>query len=193
LINLFDLKLDIRNKGKKIRFLSFNELKNFKKIKKDPRDDLIISILYDTGCTVNELVNIRNSHFDFRNNMLKIRREHARNQESRSVYISDVLIQKIREFQKINPDSEYIFYSRQSKSMTTKRIRQIVQKYFKKAGIVGAGPQVLRYTHIVHAYKKNIPLDAIQNQVGLKRSRAIEIFAQLPEIQTKDAYKKFTE
>jgi len=52
-------------------------------------------------------------------------------------------------------------------------------------------PQTLRYTHIVHAYLKNVPIDAIQSQVGLKRSRAIELFSKLPELSQQDPYKSF--
>jgi hypothetical protein len=77
--------------------------------------------------------------------------------------------------------------------MTTKRVHQLVEKYCVLSALPALGPQILRYTHIVHAYQKNIPIDAIQHQVGLKRSRAIEIFQELPELDTKDAYKRFIE
>lgn len=177
----------------KIRFLSHNELENLLKIQKNIRDELIISLLYEIGCTVNELVNIKNSDFNFEKNLLKIRGKSARNKEQRYVYLSNKIITKIKFFQKVNANSEFLFFSRQSPTMTTKRIRQIVQSYLKVIGIKKAGPQILRYTHIVHAYQKNIPLDAIQRQVGLKRSRAIEIFGQLPELNTTNAYENFTD
>ncbi len=183
--------MDRRRDKSKVRFLNFDEFEHLSRIPKEQRDELIISILYETGCTVNELAHIRNSHFDLESNRLKITREHARNQSSRLVYISEGLARKVREFCKNRPDQEYLFYTRQGKSITTKRIRQIVQNSCRQAKIRDAGPQVLRYTHIFHAYMKNIPLDAIQKQVGLKRSRAIEIFGQLPEMDQKDAYKRF--
>jgi site-specific recombinase XerD len=177
----------------KIRYLNHNEFENLLNIQKNLRDELIISLLYEIGCTVNELVNIKNKNFDFDQNLLKIQGKSARNKEQRYVYLSDKIISSIKKFQKANLNSDFLFFSRQSPTMTTKRIRQIVQKYLKTIGIEKAGPQILRYTHIVHAYQKKIPLDAIQKQVGLKRSRAIEIFGQLPELNTKNPYKKFTE
>lgn len=176
----------------KIRYLSLEEFANLLNIKKNIRDELIISLLYEIGCTVNELVNIKNDHFDFDNNLLKIQGKSARNKEQRNVYLSDKIILLIKKFQKTNLESPFLFFSRQSHTMTTKRIRQIVQKYLKTIGIEKAGPQILRYTHIVHAYQKKIPLDAIQKQVGLKRSRAIEIFGQLPELNTMNPYKNFS-
>jgi len=175
----------------KIRFLDFDELDELLSQPMNNRDDLMICLLYETGCTVAELVGICFRHIDLNSNKLTIASEHARNKELRRVFISDKLIKKIRIYRKNNPDGKYLFSSRQSETITTKRVRQLVQKNLKSIGITKAGPQILRYTHIVHAYQKNIPLTAIQKQVGLKRSRAIEIFQQLPELETEGAYKRF--
>jgi len=172
-----------------ISYLSPEEWKELDRLSKVERDSLILNLLYETGCTVNELVNIKTR--DFTGNILKIRSHHARNREARSVFISESLLKRIRAFCQTATSGEYLFSTRQSRSMSTKRIRQLVQKYCSVCGIIGANPQILRYTHIVHAYQKGIPLEAIQNQVGLKRSRAIEIFEQLPERKTTDAYRKF--
>jgi len=174
-----------------IRYLDIGEWNCLDSIPKSERDSLILRLLYETGCTVNELVNIKRS--DFEGNIIRIRPKHARNHEPRTAYISDTLLKEIRGFCRKKPEGDFLFSTRQSSCMTTKRIRQLVQKYCSTARIGRVNPQVLRYTHIVHAYQRNIPLDAIQRQVGLKRSRAIEIFEQLPELETKDAYKRFTE
>lgn len=174
-----------------IRYLGIDEWNRLDKVPKNDRDSLILKMLYETGCTVNELVNIKNDDID--GNVIKIKPKNARNHEARTVYISDKLLRLVRAYCRTNQGSKYLFSTRQSSSMTTKRIRQLMQKYCRMCGIGKVNPQILRYTHIVHAYQKNIPLDAIQKQVGLKRSRAIEIFEQLPELETKDAYKRFTD
>jgi integrase/recombinase XerC len=159
----------------------------------DQRDYLVLSILYETGCTVFELVNIQYQDIDFERTRLKIHDESARNGEPRWAFISGSLLTRIKSYRKANPDSPYLLYTRQSSQITTKRIRQIVKSLFKSCQIKAAGPQVIRYTHIVHAYEKGIPLDAIKRQVGLKRSRAIEIFSELPEHSVQDAYRRFKE
>jgi len=165
----------------KIRFIEFSKMQELLLLPKLPRDKLILRLLYETGCTVGELVDIKFSHFNAEKNQLRILSESARNGESRKVFVSKSLLDIITLFRKKNPDSPYLFYTRQSPKLTTKRVRQLVQKYSKVIGIKKTGPQILRYTHIVHAYQKNIPLDAIQKQVGLKRSRAIEVFMQLKD------------
>ena len=133
--------------------------------------------------------------FDFSKGTLTIYAENSRNHESRVAHVSKSLIALVKEY--INSaaanakKSEYLFATRQSKAMTTKRARQIVHKYCNIAGIKTNNPQVIRYTHIVHAYLKGIPFNAIASQVGLKRSRAIEIFSQLPDLAANNPYNKF--
>jgi integrase len=177
---------------KGIPHLSVKEWERLEALEKPDRDSLILRLLYETGCTVNELVNIKGAHCDLAANIIRIRPEHSRNHEARTAYISDSLARLLKEHCSQNT-GEYVLSSRQSQSMTTKRVRQIVHSYCSKIGLRKAGPQILRYTHIVHAYLKDIPLEAIQKQVGLRRSRAIDIFQCLPEKESKDAYRRFIE
>lgn len=212
-----------------LRYLSIEEWDKLKSAASTERDKLVLNLLYNLGCTVNELVNIRVSDIDFVHNRIRIKGESSRNRETRDVFMSRNLLLLIRESvgkgQKhdYKPESkqgskqgskqvlqhesesgskqgpkpglkqEYLLSSRQSQKLTTKRVRQLVQSYCALVGIKDAGPQVLRYTHIVHAYLKKIPIDAIQRQVGLKRSRAIEIFSKLKLKTEKDAYEAFSD
>lgn len=174
-----------------IRYLSYEEWEKLKSFKKLARDDLILTILYSSGCTVNELVNIRLKDIDFSKRILTIRKTCSRNKSLRRVYLSKKVIDKIKIFIEQNESTDYLFSTRQSKKMTTKRVRQIVQKLCSKLNIPDATPQIIRYTHIAHAYKQNIPVDAILRQVGLRRSRAIEIFNQLKLSDVEKAYEEF--
>jgi integrase/recombinase XerD len=173
-------------------YLSFDVWEKLCSLGKPIRDDLIINLLYHLGCTVNELVNIKVDDLDFKHNRIRIRSESSRNKEAREVYLSHTLLSKIKEFLATGDNPEYLIFTRQSPQMTTKRVRQLVEEYCNSVGIKDASPQILRYTHIVHAYLKNIPIDAIQKQVGLKRSRAIEIFSQLKLKTSNDAYEAFS-
>jgi len=179
-----------------IRYLTTKEWNSVSRQAKDERDKLILELLYATGCTVNELVNIKVSDIDFRLKKVHIRAANSRNHESRISYLSTELTWNIRDFLKVIKRFEdrqgYLLFTRQSSQMTTKRIRQLVQKYTLAAGIIGKNnPQILRYTHIVHAYMKNVPIAAIQKQVGLKKTRAIQIFSELQTKTTEKDYRKF--
>jgi len=175
-----------------LRYLCVEEWNSLFSVSKNNRDQLIIELLYETGCTVNELIYIERKDIDAKNSSVKIKKKNARNKEARQIFVSGGLLNKIVSFFDDSPASIYLFTSRQSKQITTKRVRQIVGKWCREIGIKDATPQILRYTHIVHAYMKKIPLSAIRQQVGLKRSRAIEIFSQLPVMDIKEAYRNFT-
>ncbi len=185
------LKRTLEGRKNNIRYLSIEQWKKLDSLKKSRRDSLIVKLLYFTGCTVNELINIKISDFDFRKGILRIRGEVSRNSRQRNVFVPHELLKLVKAYRKENDKSDFIFYTRQSCQMTTKRVRQLVQKYCRQAGITNANPQLLRYTHIAHAYMKNIPVDAIQQQVGLRKSRAIEIFSQLRLSAVPDAYRNF--
>lgn len=174
-----------------IKYLTYSEWDRLDALKKNSRDDLILCILYNSGCTVNELINIRVKDIDQKKGMLSISKDSSRNKHSRRVFISPRVIEKIKKYIEENSPSTYLFSTRQSSQITTKRVRQIVQSLCKKIKVVDATPQIMRYTHIAHAFMKNIPVDAIQAQVGLRRSRAIEIFNQLKINSPKDAYQAF--
>ncbi|RMF05540.1 hypothetical protein D6764_04530 [Candidatus Woesearchaeota archaeon] len=182
----------------KIRFLTLKEWERIKEQPKNLRDQIIIELLYATGCTVNELVNIKVSDLSFEKHEVRIGAESSRNHEGRKALIPSSLIEKIEDYlREIHPGEEksrYLLATRQSPQITTKRVRQIVQKYASLAGVKDKNnPQILRYTHIVHAFRKGVPIPAIQRQVGIKRSRAIQIFNQLKTEVTEDAYRAFWE
>ncbi len=173
----------------RLRYLSFREWKRLKRQDMPIRDSLIFQILYETGCTVKELSMIRVKDLEL--SFSRIRLCGYRGSPARYSYISDHLVKILRvQTAKSKPDS-YLLSSRQSPCMTTKRIRQLVQSYSLNRGIPDVNPQIIRYTHIVHAYLKDVPLNEIQKQVGLRRSRAIELFSTLPEKPMKKAYRSF--
>ena len=45
-------------------------------------------------------------------------------------------------------------------------------------------PHVLRYTHIVHAYRQGVPIQAIGKQTGLTSVRIAQIVADVPAPRT---------
>ena len=180
------------HKGNKLRYLSQEEWERLKETPSDERGKLLLLVLYETGCTVKELVSIRKQ--DLGDSTIAISEECARNHEQRTVHVSQGLLARLRSYAAdlaAEHETEYVFSTRQSPVMTTKRVRQLVQSYCRKAGLGKENPQVLRYTHIVHAYQKNIPFELIQRQVGLKKSRAVEIYEQLPKKEDMDGYSRF--
>ena len=83
------------------------------------RDELLIRILSEIGCTVSELVNIKVE--DIKTNSIFV------GEQRRKVEISALLYEKIRKYTHTN-SSEFIFSSRQSKKLNVRRVQQIIKK-----------------------------------------------------------------
>ncbi|MBN2566453.1 tyrosine-type recombinase/integrase [Candidatus Woesearchaeota archaeon] len=182
--------------GQSIKYLSREEWRRLAVLPLPLRDHLILRVLYETGCTVNELVNITVADLNLRESIIIFPAPSARGHRTRSSFISEDLAVLIRRYlrlaKKAGKAGSFLFDSRQSSQMTTKRIRQLVQAFAKEAGIAGKNnPQILRYSHIVHAYENDVQIDAIEKQVGITRSRAVQIFSELRRTPKKDAYKSF--
>lgn len=170
------------NIERRITYLEVGEVIRLVRGMSSLRDKLIILLLYETGCSVTELINIKLK--DIRNRSCEIVIESSvRSNEPRIAQVSKELLDTVKEYllekkKERSVASNYLLSTRQSRSMTQKRIQQILSEYKSKSG-EKITPQILRYTHIAHAYSKGVGVGEITRQVGLKRSRAIEIFSQL--------------
>ncbi|MBW3004048.1 site-specific integrase [Candidatus Woesearchaeota archaeon] len=178
-------------KKRGITYLSIKELHRFVNSISSTRDKLIVKTLFETGCTVNELIHIKIDDIDFTKNVIYFPAESTKSNKQKRSIISRSLASKIKVYVK-DCKQEYLFSTRQSAMMTTKRVRQLVQFYGKLANFPEKlNPQTLRYSHIAHALENGISLIAIQEQTGLEKLRLMQIYeAILPET-AKDVYTKF--
>lgn len=178
-------------KASNIKYLAEEDIVNLVSTISSTRDRLILLILYETGCSITELTNIKLR--DIKTNKKELIINHSvRTGEKRTTKISNRLSKTIKEFlKKTNQknNSNHLFTTRQSSTITPKRVQQILGQYTIKK--IKVTPQIIRYTHIAHAYKNGVSINEITKQVGLKRSRTIEIFSQLKSHGS--TYDKFLE
>ncbi len=177
-------------KKKVVESLSKRDFSRLKDQIDNDRDKLILNVLYETGCTVNELVKIKIKEIDFEKKIIKFPSASTKSNKPRVSYISKNLVNEITEYIK-NHDSPNLLASRQSSQITTKRVRQLIQSYSQKAGLGKINPQVIRYTHIAHALEKGITLAAVQKQVGMERLRMVQIYEVLVPEEKEGEYEKF--
>lgn len=175
---------------KEIQYLSKEEIGRIETCMEISRDRLILSTLFETGCTVNELVQIETKDIDFEGCVIYFPAENTKTHHGRVSSVSHQLCEQLKSFSQKHK-SNYLFTSRQRTQITTKRVRQLIQKYAKLAGFKKVNPQTIRYSHIAHAIAKSIPLTTIQKQVGMKELRMIQIYETLRAKEKEDEYKKF--
>ena len=177
-------------KKKEVRYLSNKEFVRLQKSIQNKRDLLLLFVLYETGCTVSELTKIKIKEIDLVNRKIRFPSESTKSSRVKISFISKYLRDYINDFILRN-SSVYLFSTRQSSQITTKRVRQLIQFYSQKIGLGKINPQIIRYTHIAHALDRGLSLNAIQKQVGMERLRMVQIYEALAPEEKEESYEKF--
>jgi site-specific recombinase XerD len=134
------------------------------------RDRIILQLLFETGCSVNELCAIKVADYvqtkDY-SQFNKIRFS------GRYSVISETLAIEIRKyilFRKRHGE-EYLFSQNATKPLSVKRVEQLVDQIYDGK----LTPMQIRYMHILHAASKGLSPDTICEQTGLLRQRVLQI------------------
>jgi integrase len=122
--------------------------------------------LFESGCSISEAAAIRNAALSA-DGTLEL--------GERTVIIAPDLASELK-----TQAGEYLFSTRQAATITPKRIQQILKPYITRVHKGKNTPHVLRYTHVVHAYKQGVPIRSISSQTGLSAVRIAQIVADVP-------------
>jgi len=157
-------------------YLAKKEFENIRKTVKNKRDQLIFDILFEAGCTLKELVNIKVKDIKFSKNSVKILAVNTKNKQQRAAAISKKLSLAIKGFvreNRLNPQ-DCLFSTRQSKTITEERVFQIIKSYSKELS-----PQVLRYSYIANASAIGKSIEEISKQTGIKNLDKFHLYGTL--------------
>ncbi len=137
------------------------------------RDRLLFLVLYSTGCSESELISLRFSDINAKKSVIRF--------TNRDSVVPKKVIMLLLSFQKeLNAlKTDFIFSSRQSKQLTTKRVQQIIISTSKQILGKSITPQDIRYTHIYHALLKQVSIISIAKQTGLSYQRLAQIIEQI--------------
>ncbi|MBN2422480.1 tyrosine-type recombinase/integrase [Candidatus Woesearchaeota archaeon] len=138
-------------------YLSIEEIKLLILSIDNTRDRLILEILYETGCSLNELVNIRIKDI---NKTIKIK--------NRRIKTSENLSKLIKKYSKNRKPNDFLFSSRENHKISKRRIQQILNKHSGRILKKNITPNTLRATHIIHDFLDRKPIKQIETEVGIK-------------------------
>jgi site-specific recombinase XerD len=170
-------------------YLTIEDVKKLINSIKDMRDNLMLRLLYETGCTLAELVRIKSS--DISGNNIKLK--DSVTNELRYSTISRKLESDLFLFIKGNAISNdhCILSTKNKEQISEKRVRQLIQFYSAKVGLGKVNPKMLRYFHIAHAYENGVFIDNISSQLGMTNLRIFQIITDMNVRISKNNYNKF--
>ena len=182
------LKQQAKVLKEELSFLSIEEVKSIlnkpnQNTKKGLKELVILSILYDTGVRVNELINL--SLDDIRLGEVSTIKVLGKGNKYRTIPISDNLKILLSQYiSKFNITTGILFKSNQNKKYTSNGIRYIISKYTKEINIK-VTPHTFRHSKASHLVEANVPLIYIRDLLGHEHVSTTEIYAKV-NLKTKN-------
>jgi site-specific recombinase XerD len=139
------------------------------------KEKLFLDIPYETGCTLNELTGIKVKDIEFTTSSLTI--------GQRKISLSRRLQQEIQYYLSEEQSSQlssdtFLFSTRQSTTISEKRVYQITRELSGKAGLSSC-PRLLRNSHVSHAIQSGRPLQDIAAKTGIKHLEKFNLYGLL--------------
>jgi len=150
-------------------YLTMEEVRRLIEVAEDPRDNLIVKILYITGVRVSELVSIRRRDIDFENGDIKVMGKGAK---ERIVNISSPRVrEQARQYCQGFDDDQQLF------PLHTVTIERDIKALAKAAGIKKhVTPHKLRHSFATHLYLAGGKLVGIQKLLGHESLSTTQIY-----------------
>ena len=140
------------------------------------RNALIIRMLWDTGCRISEILNLKYKDCDFENGIFRI--TDTKTHEERKVVCSEATLEALRWYVQFNPKQspeDYLFQSQKGDKLNRNTILKVfnrVVKELKKEGKIPEGKRItlhsLRHGRCVDLLEKGIPIDVVKEYLGHK-------------------------
>ena len=146
----------------------------------DPRDQLMVKMLYATGVRVSELVNIEKKDVDFDRNTIKV---FGKGAKERIVLMPEALASVVEEYCKGLIDDGKLF------SLTARSVERDIKALAGRAGISKkVTPHKLRHSFATHMLQNGGNVVAIQKLLGHTSLNTTQIYTHYSVDELKDMY-----
>ncbi len=153
------------------------------------RDRAILETFYSSGLRISELVALNLDSVDFISGIVKVL---GKGKKERIVPIGDMAINAIRRYiDSRKKNNEAISLNKNGRRITTRGVRDIVEKYLKKAGITqGVSAHTLRHSFATHLLNRGADLRTVQELLGHANLSTTQIYTHLTTEKLKSVYDK---
>jgi len=131
------------------------------------RDYLFMRLMLKTGLRSAEAVALRPEHLDMMSGKLVVRE--GKGAKDRTLWISDDLLDELREWMDRRPESEYLLSTSKGTKVDTSQLRRSVKRYARDAEIEEierVSPHTLRHTFATRLYRETGNIRMVQKALG---------------------------
>ena len=162
---------------------------------KDNRDELglrnraILETFYSSGLRISELVGLSLDDLDFISGIIKAK---GKGKKERVVPVGDIALTAIRKYlDQRKKQSNAVFLNKNGKRISTRGVRDVVEKYLKSAGIQrGVSPHTFRHSFATHLLDRGADLRTVQELLGHANLSTTQIYTHLTTEKLKNVYDK---
>ena len=148
------------------RILSEGEIHLMMDVVKNPRDKLLVKVLYYTGLRVSELSGLRWSSFQAREKTGQITVQ-TKGSKTNVILLPAHLWEYLVDYRKDASDESPVFRSRKGGHLCVGQIQRIIKRIADKAGLSGnISPHWFRHSHASHALDNGCPIHLVQKQLN---------------------------
>ncbi len=153
------------------------------------RDRAILETFYSSGLRISELVGLSLDDIDFISSIVKA---FGKGKKERIVPIGDAALGAIRKYlDKRKKPNNAVFLNKNGKRISTRGVRDIVEKYLKSAGIQhGVSPHTFRHSFATHLLNRGADLRTVQELLGHANLSTTQIYTHLTTDRLKSVYDK---
>lgn len=153
------------------------------------RDRAVLETFYSTGMRISELAGLDAEEVDFIGGIVKVM---GKGKKERILPIGDQAISAIRAYlDKRRKQADALFLNKGGRRISTRGIRNIVQKYIRLAGIKqGVSPHTLRHSFATHLLNRGADLRSVQELLGHVNLSTTQIYTHLTTERLKSVYDK---
>ena len=145
------------------------------------RDRTMLEVLYATGLSVSELVNLRQGQINLNQGVIRIL---GKGNRERLIPLGEEAMRMLKEFSRsprgeilLERQTDYLFPTRRSDRMTRQAFWYLIKRYARKAGITKElSPQTLRHAFATHLLQHGVELRVLQMLLGHSELSTTQIY-----------------
>ena len=184
--NIKEIKYEVEPRHSLTRY----QLEQVRRLCEAPRELAIVDVLYSTGCRVAELVNMKLSDIDTKDNSVKIV---GKGRKHNTVYLNEKAQISLNEYVPTRKGtSDYIFQSERAPygQISTRTVELLFRRIGEQLNIK-LTPHILRHTSATLALQSGMPITQVQKMLGHSSVATTQIYAETSQEEIATSHKKY--
>lgn len=154
---------------------------------------MLITIFYNTGMRLSELISLKEKQIDFSRSSIKVL---GKGNKERVIPISKETIASIKEYQQLKSKEigvaeDFLLVTEKGKKLYPKYAYLLVNQYLATVGTLDKkSPHVLRHTFATHLMNNGADLNAVKELLGHSSLASTQVYTHNTIEKLKDIHKK---